>query len=379
MTNLDQDEVLYTLLCKYLLHEADAAERRQVEDWLREDPQHSLLFGRLEKLLATGPAHMTAAQGANTDLAWDSLWAAIEQLEASQGSSTPPTETVTDQEQLGIDPQQGATKTGETPVRPLQPAAYTTNNDGQAQTGANTYPDPFETNKRRPNRLYWAAAAILVFVAATIWKLNTPHPHAEFYTGPITARLSDGTTIELEPKAELNVRPGYNQPDRSATLTGQALFHVTPNADHPFNLIVGSRLVQVLGTTFRISYASATNALRIHVDSGTVMVKDSTNRDSVLLTAGMLLEAQGQQHVQVAAHIKDADKKQLEFTDTPLKEVLAAVAIVYHLDITADSSLQQLPVTATFTGETADNVLNAVAFMTNTTITHNGQTIMLVK
>ncbi len=64
------------------------------------------------------------------------------------------------------------------------------------------------------------------------------------------------------------------------------------------------------------------------------MVTDNGSRDSVILTAGMLLEQQREQvPFRIAAHVADAAGKQLVFIDTPLSEVLQTIEVIYHIHV----------------------------------------------
>jgi ferric-dicitrate binding protein FerR (iron transport regulator) len=190
------------------------------------------------------------------------------------------------------------------------------------------------------------------------------------------AQLKDGSTIQLDSLSQLEVLPGFGSRQRLVKLTGKAVFDVTPDAVHPFIVKLGQREVKVLGTKFTIDCTDE-GFLRVHVNSGRVMVKD--NRDSVILSTGMLLEHQAGKSAKVAGHVMNAEKKELVFADTPLSEVLQTIGVVYNKEIIADSLLLGLPVTATFTGEPVENVLSAIAYMTNTTIIQHASSTELKK
>ncbi|MCF6406523.1 FecR domain-containing protein [Chitinophaga filiformis] len=313
MTKLYADEALYALLCKYLLGEADVAERQWVDDWLNSDPDHPGLLSALEKLLQEQP-HIIVTP-ADTERAWQSL---------------------------------------------------------NARMGGRTV----------KWRKWWMAAAVILFAAGTglLW-LTTRSGRTQRFTGPVVAQLKDGTTVQLEDKAQLLVLAGFGRRQREVSLEGKAIFNVTPDAARPFIIKLGERTIKVLGTRFMVDVAAGKKgALRIHVDTGQIMVTDRRSNDSVVLSAGMLLEQQGEQvPFRIAAHVADASGQQLVFSDTPLSEVLQTIEVVYHVHVTADAALLQLPVTATFTGETAENVLASIAFMTNADIEKKDTVIILKK
>lgn len=315
MTKLYADEALYALLCKYLLGEADVAERQWVDDWLKSDPDHPGLLSALEKLLQEQP-HMVVTP-ADTERAWQSL---------------------------------------------------------SAKMGGKVV-----TYKWRK---WWTAAAVILIAAGTglLW-LTVRNSRTQRFTGPVVAQLKDGTTVQLEDKAQLQVLAGFGGRQREVSLEGKATFNVTPDAARPFIIKLGERSIKVLGTRFMVDFAAGKKgALRVHVDTGQIMVTDRSSRDSVVLSAGMLLEQQEEKvPFRIAAHVADAARQQLVFTDIPLSEVLQTIEVIYHVKVTADAALLQLPVTATFTGETAENVLASIAFMTNADVEKKDTVVILKK
>jgi transmembrane sensor len=228
----------------------------------------------------------------------------------------------------------------------------------------------------RKRNSWWMAAAIFVLAAgaAGLWWITARNSRVQTFTGPVMAELKDGTRIQLDSLSELKVF--FSSRQRLVKLSGKAVFDVTPNAAHPFIVQLDQQEVRVLGTKFMIDYPR-NGSLRVHVNSGRVLVKG--DKDSVVLSSGMLLAHQNGQATKVAAHVVNADKKELVFSDTPLSEVLQTIGVVYDKQVMADYELLQLPVTATFTGEPVENVLSAIAFMTNTTMIQHGSATELKK
>jgi ferric-dicitrate binding protein FerR (iron transport regulator) len=315
MTRLYADEALYALLCKYVLDEANGAERQWVDDWLKSDPGHPGLLSALEKLLKKQPRMVVAP--ADTERAWQSL---------------------------------------------------------SARLGGG---DVISYKWRK----WWMAAAVLLIAAGTGLWMTFRNNRTQRFTGPIIAQLTDGTTVQLEDRAQLLVLSGFGRKQREVSLEGKALFNVTPDAVRPFIVKMGERTIKVLGTRFMVDVkAGKEGALRVHVDTGQIIVTDKGRQISVILSAGMLLEQPGERvPFRVAAHVADAGGRQLVFTDTPLSEVLQTLEVIYHIHVTADAALLQMPVTATFTGETVENVLASIAFMTNAGVEKKDSVITLKK
>jgi ferric-dicitrate binding protein FerR (iron transport regulator) len=304
MTMLSPDEALYALLCKYLLNEADTTEQQWVNNWLQADPEHPVLLASLDKLLRTAPGQ-TPEGGMDTDSAWQLLSSRMDQ--------------------------------------------------------------PVLTKVRRM-RTWWmsAAAAVVILAGAALWFMQRQE-QAINYSGAQLVTLDDGTSIQLENAAQLQVLPGFGKQNRKVILKGKADFDVTTDAAHPFMIDLGNQAITVLGTRFSVDNSSH---LRVYIHSGKIKV--TRQQDSVVLTAGMLLqEDSSKQQFQVGAHIADAEAHAVVFKDTPLREVLQTISVLYHVDLHADDDLLDLPVTATYTGEPVQNVLDAITFMMNATLEKN--------
>lgn len=80
-------------------------------------------------------------------------------------------------------------------------------------------------------RSWWAAAAVLLIAAGTgWWWLTASRNRVQRYTGPVVAYLKDGSTIQLEDNALLEVSSGFGKVQREVSLEGKALFTVTSDA-----------------------------------------------------------------------------------------------------------------------------------------------------
>lgn len=308
---LTPDEALYALLCKYLLNEADSNEQQWVNTWIQANPEHPVLLASLDKLLRTAPEQVV--QGAmDTETAWRVLSSRI------------------------------------------------------AEGGREATFQP-----KSPIKLYsrWlAAASIFLLIGVGTWYLTHQNERQINYNGAQLVKLEDGTSIQLDPAAQLQVLPGFGKKDRKVILKGKAEFDVTSDAAHPFIIDLGNQAITVLGTRFSVDNSQQ---LRVFINSGKIKV--TRQQDSVILTAGMLLEEDtSKQHYKVGAHIKDAATHAVVFKDTPLREVLQTINVLYHVNVTADAELLELPVTANYTGESVQNVLEAIAYLSNANVINNG-------
>lgn len=311
MTMLTPDEALYALLCKYLLKEADSNEQQWVNTWLQASPEHPVLLASLDRLLRTAPEQ--AVPGAmDTEMAWRLLSSRIVERDA-------------------------------------------------------TFNGPAGASLKSYTR-WLAAASILLLLGIGTWYLTHQNERQINYSGAQLVKLDDGTSIQLDTAATLQVLPGFGQKNRKVILTGKAEFDVTTNAAHPFIIDLGGQAITVLGTRFSVDNRQQ---LLVFIHSG--KIKLSRQHDSVILSAGMLLEEDtSRQHYQVGAHITDAATHAVVFKDTPLREVLQTIHVLYHVNVTADAALLELPVTATYTGEPLERVLEAIAYLSNANVINKG-------
>ncbi|SEW26153.1 FecR family protein [Chitinophaga arvensicola] len=300
------DEALYTLLCKYLLDEADTEERAWVETWKEADPGNMALLVSLGKVLDTAAANEKTV-AADTPYAWSQL-----------------------QEKM---------------------------DDKPALIAIRSKP-----------RFTWLkiAAVLLIALGAGWWFLLGNKPQ-EVYAGPVHTTLTDGSNVQLSDGAKLEVARGFNEKNRKVTLTGTASFDVKGSAANPFVITLGHNEVKVLGTRFMIDYQPGAATLKVHVSNGKVMVIDHDKQDSVLLTDGMLLQKDNDRPAfRIASHVTDMGKRSLSFQDTPLEEVLHTITEVYDIKVEVmDTDLLKLPVRADFTGESTEDVMKSLALMLN--------------
>ncbi|HEY0527474.1 MAG TPA: FecR domain-containing protein [Gemmatimonadaceae bacterium] len=193
--------------------------------------------------------------------------------------------------------------------------------------------------------------------------------------------LSDGSKVVLGPVSTLRFAKATER--RSASLTGDAYFSVVHNEKQPFVVRVGATSVRDVGTAFSVRSDEA-GGVRVAVDSGSVMVEDSTEAgDGAVLTAGdrANIDSTGLAKIERGT-ASDDDRSwtqgRLVFRDAPLIEVATALYRWYGVRLrVADSSLAVLHLTASFSGEPIDRVLNVIALSLGASIERQGSVAIL--
>ncbi|MRG48896.1 DUF4974 domain-containing protein [Chitinophaga sp. SYP-B3965] len=310
---LQPDEAIYSLLCKYLLNEADTVERQWVETWRKEDPANEEILSSIRRMLdALRP--VGDIPGLDTESSWLRLRTTIGEI----GEDTP-----------------------------------------------------------RVRKMHWGLkVAAAVFVAAAgLFFILQPGPKEQVLAGAQKTTLKDGSLVNMEANAEMHLLKGFGKVERRVRFSGKGHFDIAQNAEHPFIIIAGHTEIKVLGTRFMIDFKPQDSSLVVLVSSGRIMVTDRDKKDSVILTPGMLLRREQQQaSFEVAENVQDLTRRQLVFSNVPLQKVIQTIEMVYGVKVeVGDTALLEKAVTANFENEPIDNVLATIAFITNTTVEKTGQ------
>lgn len=163
-----------------------------------------------------------------------------------------------------------------------------------------------EARQRHSTMRHFARLAAIVVViggGALFWRaarsasgLSSAARH--FSTGPgerLSIALSDSTRVVLSAASDLRVHRGYGLTERNVTLVGEALFTVHHDAEKPFHVNIGGRVIDDLGSEFSARAYAAGDTLFVVVTSGSVTLRHADADDSLVVTAGHtgLLPAEG--------------------------------------------------------------------------------------
>src|SRR5436190_2862596 len=312
-----EDERLYLLLDRYLAGEASAAEAQAVRDWLAADPapEHAALLEdlRLIRRVAADPVPQTSVEGA---------WAKA-------------------------------------------------------------------SKSRRVSRrfhLTMAAAAAVVVAVVGGWALLGRAPAWREVSTAVGHRtvvhLRDGTQITLAPKSRLRYTADYGKAHRDVFLDGEAYFQVTLDTRRPFRVHTARSITEDLGTAFVVRAYAEQHATEVVVAEGRVALwRADTSRTSAALDArpdaraGLVLAARDlgrldanggvtlRRGIDVARQLAWTSGV-LAFDGAPLRDVVRTLGRWYNAEIRlpdGDSALGARRLTATFTNEPIDLVLQRIA------------------
>lgn len=325
------DEMQWDLAAKYLAGEGSGEERRRFEQWLAEDPDRSAVLDSLRPYFAAS----TAAQArVDVDAAWTEMAARV------------------DQDTLSVEPGR-----------------------------------PGTSRWRDTRRRQWglAAAAVLVVAAgaSVMVARNLPDTgRITVATGPGEKRgiaLPDGSRIVVAPLSRVEMVG-----DRSAKLLGEAYFVIVHDSRRPFRVATRHATVEDLGTSFVVRSGSAQESTFVAVEEGVVSLAPAASQGRT----GALVLREGESGTISAAGAVRGDsaawshalawtRGEIVFDDMRLRDV--ARELNRWLGITvllADPSLETRTLTARLSGESIDEVLEAIDRSLGVTHTRTGDSVL---
>ena len=314
------------LLVKYLAGEATPAEHQQVEDWMAASETNKKLF-------------------ADFKLIWD---------------QSPVTERDVNKDDAFI--------------------------RLQNRISSNVAPRPGAVIKKMSRKQWIGIAASLVLICTVLW-LTFNHVYDNGSVSFVridskdkvqTQSLPDGSVITLNTRSTI-VYPGrFTGNIRPVSLSGEAFFKVSPDKTKPFIIKVNDVTVRVVGTSFNIK--SRNGKTEVIVETGIVQV--SKKQNSIDLNPGEQVTVTKEQGLLAKQQSKGKLYNyyltgQLVCDKTPLSEVVQALNEVYSTHIViVNKSLENLPITTTFKGQSLDEVLDVISGTFKITVVRNNQQII---
>jgi ferric-dicitrate binding protein FerR (iron transport regulator) len=302
------DERLYLLLDRYLAGEASAAEAQAVREWLAEDPapEHAALLEdlRLIRRAAARPVPDTSVEGA---------WAKARKSLGGPRVS------------------------------------------------------------RRLLMVTLAAAAVLIAVIGggrVLWRAPQWKEYATAAAQRMVIRLQDGTQVTIAPKSRVRYMADFGRVHRDLYLDGEAYFQVAPDSQRPLRVHTSGSVTEDLGTAFVVTAYADQRTTEVVVTEGRVSLsRAETTSPAVVLGLRDLgrLDASGPATVRRGVDVDRYlawTKGVLAFDGTPLRDVVLTLGRWYNVDIhleSADSALGARRLTATFTNESIDRVVERIA------------------
>ncbi|WP_158563360.1 FecR family protein [Chitinophaga silvatica] len=116
--------------------------------------------------------------------------------------------------------------------------------------------------------------------------------------GQFSVVLSDGTRVTLNAASYLRYPTEFTGTERKVTLIGEAYFEVAEDEKHPFKVVSGNKVVEVLGTEFNVMAYPEEPGYQATLVTGKVQVHVADN-SAVSLTPGSMAEVRENGNIDV--------------------------------------------------------------------------------
>lgn len=176
--------------------------------------------------------------------------------------------------------------------------------------------------------------------------------------------LPDGTTVTLNKGSSIFYNNNFGEANRDVILEGEAFFNVSRNEELPFKVFASNSTVEVLGTSFNVK--TVAEKVQLSVVSGKVAFFETANKENgvVLVRDEAVAFELKKQSFTNKTPVNTNDlawrTKALNFRNTPLNEVFAAVALCFGLELENNTESELLAVT--YTGNFSDKSVADIVY-----------------
>ena len=241
------------------------------------------------------------------------------------------------------------------------------------------------------------AAAALLAVGVASWMAYRNRPKEQAVAASMEQRmlgtgvgvrdsmiLSDGSKVVIGPLSSVKVAAGYGVTSREVEIRGDAWFDVVHDESKPFTVHAGSATIVDIGTKFSVT-SDDPDGVEVSVTEGSVSLRqvNTPPQEGVILKAGDngILQNSGQV-IARRGSVTDDDmawlRGKLVFRDAPISQVASSLRKWYGIEMkVADRTLENRHLTATFTGETPERVLEVIRLALGADIERRGDTAVV--
>lgn len=328
--------MIQKILFAYFDGRATSLERKLIEDWLKENPEHELLYYQyLDEWESQNPQYISDHQGG-----WDKFQHVL---------NTPlPTE--------------------KTPTEPREVPAKS-------------------SAIRRLRKFWYVAASLAIVMTASLFFFQKPLLYQIYHTPYAQTQrvtLADGTQVILNANSSLYVpRWGKFENNRTVILDGEAEFSVTHTIDNQRFVVKTSSdfEVEVFGTQF--VFYTREQAKKVILNEGKVRINYQDGKKQVMKPGDVVTLETGADTLKLSS--TDDVKKysawkehQFYFDETPLSEATQTVREHFGLQIAFNNpALAERRLSGYFKAGKASEFFQALSILLNVEIRQQGDTVLI--
>jgi len=350
-------QIPWPKLAKYMSGECSPDEKREVEEWIGDDPSRKALVKQLRRIWDAAGAPPT-----DNSEDWLDVEAEWEELRDEMGASSPPSPSSADSA-----PDEQAVRARAEPAR----------SEREVRNGPRR---AFPRSSLPRGGIVAATVLLLVLGGVMLWRAGffgesvqeSMYREAVTERGErATLRLSDGTKVKLNASSTLRFPRLFSDRNRRVVhLSGEAYFDVRSDPEHPFIVKARDASVNVHGTAFNVRARPGREDVQVAVEEGGVSLQTqevgTTEKEEVKLSSGEVGRVVGGSmlvtidQADLETHIGWTEGR-LVFENTSLPEVAARLGRWYNLEfVIQDASLRSLRLTANLKSQSPTEVLNVI-------------------
>jgi len=250
--------------------------------------------------------------------------------------------------------------------------------------------DAIYRSKRRRTVKY-IVAAIFIFCIGGYFTLQhslfNSSPLTEIYNKenvPLIITLSDSTVVTLAAHSFLRYPSNFNQTERKVYLNGEAGFHVTHNAAHPFKVYEEDLVTTVLGTIFNIKKQEGDSAIVVELLKGSVKVETIDQQgltiQSIILNPDeRVVYERNNKHIYKEVWTTDikALQNHITFQQDNFETVAKKIKDVFGVELINQSDKKTWRFTGEFNNSTAREIIENICLIEHLHSEVNGDTILI--
>lgn len=229
-----------------------------------------------------------------------------------------------------------------------------------------------------------ASLSLVALLSYALWQYTGIGEGTGFFAGNIDKLiLNDGSLVWLRGESKFTYFEKQDDGTRYGELTGEALFEVAKDPDHPFIIRCGDVTIKVLGTSF--SLKSSGDELELKVLTGKVNLSTDANKEGIVVVANekVIYKPSGE-ILRSSLEDKDVQKitkhtqYNMTFKNASLQDVLERMEEKFSVDITMlDKEAGQCSITADFTDHSLDSSLDMITEVLDVTYAKEGNMITI--
>lgn len=215
-----------------------------------------------------------------------------------------------------------------------------------------------------------AAAIMLLAIASYTLVMVTTNEIIEVRTASVPQKiiLPDGTLVWLKAESTLSYPEEFEGGTRNVSFSGEALFEVAKDREHPFTIQYHQYTATVLGTSFNLSTKSGTH-LQLAVLTGKVQLTSATDAEGVTVTPNRAVIYNGKkliaditiQENERTGLVEDT-QYDMQFRDARMGDIFKKLENKFEVTVDPENeSLNNCFMTGDFTDQSLNETLDALS------------------